>query len=161
MRDVLKAPGVDCYVLQLGINDLRNSRFEDELRHQDPVLAAEECIETLLQTCKSAKIAVSLPTPTPGERMKPLNSRVEQFNNTLNKWIYDRRNTSSDIRGRLFVINNISFKTCKQIGKPCPFKSDMLHVNEYGFKKLCLNIKYGIFNAFRIPIPQNSNKKQS
>ena len=160
MRDVLKAPGVDCYVLQLGINDLRYDRFEDEVRHQDPVLAAAECIETLLQTCKSAKIAVSLPTPTPGERMKAINTRVEQFNNALNKWIYNRRDQSSDIRGKLFVINNISFKTCKEIGKPCPYKEDMLHVNEYGFKKLCLNIKYGIFNAFRIPIPQNSNKRQ-
>ena len=49
---------------------------------------------------------------------------------------------------RLFTINNANFKTWESDGKPLPYKTDMLHINSYGLKKLCLNIKFGLYRSF-------------
>ena len=68
----------------------------------------------------------------------------------------------SDFYRRLYTVNNtgnfsraISAAESSQ-DSPNPLKEDQLHVSEYGLKKLCLNIKLGLFRAFGM----RSHRKQ-
>ncbi|XP_063673894.1 uncharacterized protein LOC134811101 [Bolinopsis microptera] len=144
MRDVIKQPEVDCYILQLGVNDYR---YKDRPVNK-AVEDAKKAIDTLLSS-SSAKIVVSLPTPTPG----PLSDLTKQFVSEITQFVSTQRELS-DLHRRLFTVNNtgnfsraISAAGSSQ-DSPNPLKEDQLHVSEYGLKKLCVNIKLGLYRAF-------------
>ena len=153
MRDVIKQPEVDCYILQLGVNDYRyNDRHVNQA-----VKDAKEAIDHLLSINSSAKIVVSLPTPTPG----PLSDLTKLFVSEITQFVSTKRE-QSDLYRRLFTVNNtgnfsraISAAGSSQ-DSPNPLKEDQLHVSEYGLKKLCLNIKLGLYRAFGM----RSHRKQ-
>ena len=144
MRDVIKEPEVDCYILQLGVNDYR---YND--RHVNKAVKdAKEAIDTLLSS-SSAKIVVSLPTPTPG----PISDLTNQFVSEITQFVSTKRELS-DLYRRLFTVNNTGnfSRAISAAGSsedsPNPLKEDQLHVSEYGLKKLCMNIKLGLYRAF-------------
>lgn len=146
MRTVISKPQIDCYVLELGVNDYRYDTLPATLRKA--VEDAKKSVEKLLE-CSSAKILVSLPTPTPG----PHEDRTLEFNKSMTEFITSKRGLSDYYR-RLFTVNNFSNFTkaieasTQSDSNPNPLDVDNLHVSEYGLKKLCLNIKLGLYRAF-------------
>ena len=146
-RRVLQRPKVDCYVVQLGVNDLKKCSSGFSNSYHRVIKMAEETVLKLLASSSTAKVCVSFPTPTP--RNTQLNNIISKFNEDMNNWITGRRNTNlSDCRRRLFTINNSNFSNCKSDGRPCPYNADMLHLNNYGLKKLAINMKFGVYRAF-------------
>jgi alkylated DNA repair dioxygenase AlkB len=152
MREVISKPEIDCYVMELGVNDYRYDSSEATMKKA--VENAKTAIDKLLSS-SSAKIAVSLPTPTPG----PLSERTEQFVSEVTKFVTAKRSLS-DYHRRLYTITNTSsFERALSASRssedsPNPLKSDKLHVSEYGMKKLCINIKLGLYRAFGLRPPQ-------
>ena len=145
-RKTLATPGVDAYILQLGINDLRHLKESDTRGFQKAVEAAKASISLLILS-SSAKVAVCLPTATPS--LQTLNRLVTKFNELINSHISQlRTNKTCNSQLRLFTINNNNFRNYERDGKPNPLAGDGLHVNDYGIKKLCLNIKLGLQRAF-------------
>ncbi|KAL5258492.1 hypothetical protein ACHWQZ_G009106 [Mnemiopsis leidyi] len=153
LREVIGKPEVDSYVLQLGVNDYRYQSTETSLKKA--VEDCNSCISKLLSS-SSAKLVVVLPTPTPGG---PISSRTEEFVRAVTEFITQKRQSDGTWR-RLFTVNNLgSFNRALQRlesseDSPNPLKSDKLHVSQYGLKKLCLNIKYGIYRAFSMKPPR-------
>ena len=152
MRDVIKQPEVDCYILQLGVNDYRYRNCSVNKAIED----AKSVIDKLLLS-SSAKVVVSLPTPTPGL----ISDLTNQFVSEITQFVSAKRGLS-DFYRRLYTVNNtgnfsraISAAESSQ-DSPNPLKEDQLHVSEYGLKKLCLNIKLGLFRAFGM----RSHRKQ-
>ena len=150
MRKVTSAPNIDCYILQLGVNDYRYESSPSTYSNGflKAVKNAESAISTLLEK-SSAKIVVSLPTPTPNK----LEVLTTEFNKSVSDFITNMRQTK-DYNRRLFTANNLaSFNRAIEVSrnnseKPNPLQSDNIHVSEYGFKKLCLNIKSGLYRSF-------------
>ena len=151
MRTIISEPQVDAYILQLGVNDYRYDHPQTSLNK--PVDNAKRCFEKLLPH-SSAKIIVSLPTPTPSK----FDNKTLEFGNILTEFISDKRKAHNNHK-RLFTVNNYtSFLSAireseNSEDKANPLNSDNLHVSEYGLKKLCLNIKYGIYRAFNMKPP--------
>ena len=134
---------------------MNDYRYDDsEATIKKAIDNAKTSIEKLL-SASSAKIIVCLPTPTPG----PLNDRTEQFVSGVTEFVTTKRNLS-DYHRRLFTVNNTSnfsralTASNSSEDRPNPLKSDQLHVSEYGMKKLCLNIKLGLYRAFGMNAPQ-------
>ena len=151
--------GVDAYIFQLGVNDLRDCHGPETPQYKAAIKAAKTAIFSLLECSPCSKVVVSLPTPTPLNTK--LDNAIAYFNNELNCWISNTRGSRSYMADkRLFTVNNASFGTYERDSKPLPFSThDMLHVNSYGLKKLCLNIKLGLFRAFNItPHYYNNNR---
>jgi hypothetical protein len=152
MRDAISQPEIECYILQLGVNDYRYDDSEATIKKA--IDNAKTSIEKLL-SASTAKIVVSLPTSTPG----PLNDRTKQFVSGVTEFVTTKRSLSDYYR-RLFTVNNTShFSPALSAANssedcPNPLKSDQLHVSEYGMKKLCLNIKLGLYRAFGMKPPQ-------
>ena len=150
MRDVISKPQVDCYTLQLGVNDYRNNNTSTEKATSD----AKTCINKLL-TNSSAKVVVVLPTPTPGS----LSSKTTDFIKEVTDFITEKR-LANNYHHRLFTVNNTgNFSRALSAAEssddsPKPLKSDNLHVSEYGLKKLCMNIKFGLYRAFGMKPPR-------
>ena len=146
-RRVLQIPAVDCYVIELGVNDLKKCTSGSPNSYHRVTKMAEESIRKLLESSPTAKICVSLPTPTPNNVL--LNNFISRFNKDMNNWVSERRNTNlSDARMRLYTINNSNFGKFESDGSACPFKADMLHLNDYGLRKLAINMKFGVYRAF-------------
>ena len=151
MEKTLELPDVDCYLLELGVNDLRELRDPSTNDWRNAVNSASSAIGTILEKNRTAKVVVSLPTPTPGSTNTTLNANIPVFNEELNSWISSTRDSNmNNAKSRQFTVNNSNFRPEYSEGKPCPFNKDMLHLNEYGLKKLCLNMKYGLYRAFNI-----------
>lgn len=154
MRNVISKPGIDAYILQLGVNDYRYCNTEASLHKA--VEDTKGCIKKLLES-SSAKIVVSLPTPTPGS--STIEERTKEYVKQVSEFITVTRQSDSTWR-RLFTINNLgSFskvieKLSSSSNATSPLKEDQLHVSEYGLKKLCLNIKYGLYRAFGMKHPK-------
>lgn len=148
MRSVISKPAVDCYVLQLGINDFRYDTSEANMNKS--IENTKTCIQRLLER-SSAKIVVSLPTPTPGN----LDTHTSKYVENITSFITEKRKLY-DNHQRLFTVNNQSgFKRAIELSKnsgvkPSPIDIDNLHVSPYGLKKLCMNIKFGIYRSFGI-----------
>ena len=155
MRDVLSKPQVDCYILQLGVNDYRYTNCDSSLKKA--LDDAKSCIEKLL-TSSSAKVMVSLPTPTPGS----ISERTSEFVQELSEFISAKRRLS-DYHRRLFSVNNTGnfnraiSAAASSTDSPNPLNPDQLHVSEYGLKKLCINLKFGLYRSFGM----NPPKKQA
>lgn len=158
MRNVISKPAVDCYVLQLGVNDYRYDPTEATLSKS--IEDTKNSIEKLLQL-SSAKIIVSLPTPTPGDLAAQTSGYVEK----ITHYITEKRKTS-DLYRRLFTINNqtnftrVIEESKTSNLKPSPISSDNLHVSPYGLKKLCTNIKFGLYRCFGIGMPRKQTPPQ-
>ena len=61
------------------------------------------------------------------------------------------RNTASR---RLFTVSNSNFKTYERDDKPLPYQEyDMLHLSTYGLKKICTDMKFGLYIAFNLNPP--------
>lgn len=150
-RTVISKPNIDCYAIELGINDYRYNSSNNTL--SKAIEDAKSCIEKLLE-CSKAKIVVSLPTPTPG----PHENRTTEFAHVLTEFVTAKRGLS-DNHQRLFTVNNLTnfyaaIEAADQSDeKPNPLREDNLHVSEYGMKKLCLNIKLGLYRAFGMKQP--------
>ena len=159
MRYALALPNVQCYVIQLGVNDLRHLKSAGHNEHQKAVELATNCITKLLE-CSSAKIIISLPTPTPGPANHILNENINAFNTQLNKWISSTRAHELSNTKRLFTVNNYNFdnSVSNNDNRPSLFNHDMLHVSNYGLKKLLLNIKFGLYRAFEMNYTYKPNK---
>ena len=118
---------------------------------------AKSCIEKLL-TSSSAKVMVSLPTPTPGS----ISERTSEFVQELSEFISTKRRLS-DYHRRLFSVNNTGnfnraiSAAASSTDSPNPLNPDQLHVSEYGLKKLCINLKFGLYRSFGM----NPPKKQA
>ena len=158
-RTVISKPQIDCYVLELGVNDYRYDLSQANLKKA--IEDAKNSIEKLLQ-CSGAKIVVSLPTPTPG----PYEDHTSEFNKALTDFITLKRGLSDYYR-RLYTVNNFSnFATAIEAStqsdsKPNPLiDHDNLHVSDYGLRKLCLNIKLGIYRAFGMKAPRKQTPTQ-
>ena len=155
MREVLSKPQVDCYILQLGVNDYRYTNCDSSLKKA--LDDAKSCIEKLL-TSSSAKVLVSLPTPTPGS----ISERTSEFVQELSGFISTKRRLS-DYHRRLFSVNNTGnfnraiSAAASSLDSPNPLNPDQLHVSEYGLKKLCINLKFGLYRSFGM----NPPKKQA
>ena len=147
-RRALKAPGIDCYILQLGVNDLKKCRTDNPNIFNRVCKMAKESITKLLTSSQRAKVCISLPTPTPANIQ--LDKYISMFNDDVSSWISETRNSGQgDYRQRLYTIDNRNFK---RLGtgdnKACPYQDDMLHLNNYGLKKLSVNMKFGVYRAF-------------
>ena len=159
MRDIIGKPEIDTYVLQLGVNDYRYQSSEASLNKA--IEDCKTCISKLLSS-SNGKIIVVLPTPTPGG---PISNRTSEFIRAVTEYITQKRQ-SEGIWKRLFTVNNLgSFERALQKfesseDSPDPLKSDKLHVSEYGLKKLCLNIKYGIYRAFNMKPPRKQTSAE-
>lgn len=158
MREVISKPEIDSYVLQLGVNDYRYQTTESSLKKA--VEDCKSCIVKLL-TSSSAKIVVVLPTPTPGEH---ISSRTTEFVSAITEFISEKRK-SDGLWKRLFTVNNLgsftrALEKLEDQNSPNPLKSDKLHVSEYGLKKLCLNIKYGVYRAFNMKPPRKQTSAE-
>ena len=104
----------------------------------------------------SAKVIVCLPTTTPSL------TRIDQFVTRFNKFVNDfittlRARNTDNSQDRLFTVNNNNFRTYERDDKPNPLAGDGLHVNDYGIKKLCLNVKLGLQRAFGIIRTSNTD----
>ena len=138
-RRILSKPNVDCYVLELGINDLRSNSVDSVF------VAARETINRLLDYT-NAKILVSLIIPTTNRHN--LNRKVEDLYNKILKYLsYLRYNNG--LNDRVFTNFNASFlkKPLKDI-ENCYV--DGLHLSTMGLKKLCNNIKRGLYKSFNM-----------
>ena len=148
MRNVISKPAIDCYVLQLGVNDYRYDTTEAFLNKS--IEDTKSSINKLLE-CSSAKIVVSLPTPTPGN----LSARTSEYVKSVTDFITTKRKLSDYYR-RLFTVNNHAnfmkaIEVSEQSSDKCsPISGDHLHVSSYGLKKLCTNIKFGLYRSFGI-----------
>ena len=134
--------------VQLGVNDLKDCNRPGSNTYLRVLSTAKDSLVSLLTKCRSAKICVCLPTSTPLNYQ--LNDAIKSFNRDLNEWISETR--SSDLynaKSRLYTISNTNFDKYLDDNRPCPYSShDMLHINDYGLKKLSLNIKFGMYRAF-------------
>ena len=160
-QKVISTPEINAYVVQLGVNDLRPNSCTSRTTpaYKKAISAATETLTCLLQT-SNTKVAVSLPTPTPNNQR--LQQAVTAFNEDLNTWISDTRNTKiHNAHRRLFTIDNRSFRSFEGDTRPTPFENDGLHINSYGLKKLCSNIKFGLFRAFGFNHALNKTKETS
>ena len=153
-------PGVDAYVLELGVNDYRYNSTDTSL--QKAIENSKSCIQKLLEN-SSAKVVVCLPTPTPGGA---ISERTKEYVKQITEFITQTRQSNNAWR-RLFTINNLgSFsKVLENITSTPdsrnPLKEDKLHVSEYGLKKLCLNIKFGLYRAFGMKPPEKQTPAES
>ena len=160
MRSVMGKPGVDAYVLELGVNDYRYNSTDTSL--QKAIEDSKSCIQKLLEN-SSAKVVVCLPTPTPGGA---ISERTKEYVKQITEFITQTRQSNNAWR-RLFTINNLgSFsKVLEDISSTPdsrnPLKEDKLHVSEYGLKKLCLNIKFGLYRAFGMKPPEKQAPAES
>ena len=153
MRAITSKPNVDCYTLQLGVNDYR---YDPVNKMDKAITNTKKVINRLLET-SNAKVIVSLPTPTPGD----LQTHTQYFSKQITDFITTKRKTDGNHR-RIFTINNQSSflkaidLSVKSDIKCSPLQNDALHCSEYGVKKLCTNIKYGIYRSFgmRHPVRQ-------
>ena len=153
MREVISKPAVDAYALQLGVNDYRYQNSQAAL--QKAVEDTKSSITKLL-TSSTAKIVVILPTPTPGD---DICDRTKEYVRLVTEFITTARQSNSQWK-RLFTVNNLaSFthaldKISSSPDSPDPLKPDKLHVSDYGLKKLCLNIKHGLYRSFGMKLPR-------
>ena len=160
MRSVMGKPGVDAYVLELGVNDYRYNSTDTSL--QKAIEDSKSAIQKLLEN-SSAKVVVCLPTPTPGGA---ISERTKEYVKQITEFITQTRQSNNAWR-RLFTINNLgSFsKVLENISSAPdsrnPLKEDKLHVSEYGLKKLCLNIKFGLYRAFGMKPPEKQAPAES
>ena len=152
MRKVTSTPNIDCYILQLGVNDFRYEKTPSTYSNGflKAIQDAKTSISTLLER-SSAKVLVSLPTPTPNQH----EVLTTEFNESISAFITDTR-LHKDYNRRLFTASHIaSFNRAIEVSKnnrekPSPIECDNIHVSDYGFKKLCLNIKSGLYRSFGI-----------
>ena len=159
LREVVGKPAVDSYVLQLGVNDYRYQTTEPSLKKA--IEDCKSCITKLLSS-SSAKLVVVLPTPTPGG---PISDRTIEFVRSVTEFITQKRQSDGTWK-RLFTVNNLgSFDRALQKldspeDSPNPLQADKLHVSDYGLKKLCLNMKYGIYRAFNMKPPRKQTSAE-
>ena len=159
LREVVGKPEVDSYVLQLGVNDYRYQTTEPSLKKA--IEDCKSCITKLLSS-SSAKLVVVLPTPTPGG---PISDRTVEFVRSVTEFITQKRQSDGTWK-RLFTVNNLgSFDRALQKldsseDSPNPLQADRLHVSDYGLKKLCLNMKYGIYRAFNMKPPRRQTSAE-
>ena len=159
LREVVGKPEVDSYVLQLGVNDYRYQTTEPSLKKA--IEDCKSCITKLLSS-SSAKLVVVLPTPTPGG---PISDRTVEFVRSVTEFITQKRQSDGTWK-RLFTVNNLgSFDRALQKldsseDSPNPLQADKLHVSDYGLKKLCLNMKYGIYRAFNMKPPHKQTSAE-
>jgi len=152
MRKIISAPNIDCYILQLGVNDYRYEKTPSTYSNGflKAIQDAKASISSLLEK-SSAKVLVSLPTPTPNQH----EVLTTEFNECISAFITDTR-LNKDYHRRLFTVSHLaSFNraievSCNNGEKPNPIQRDNIHVSDYGFKKLCLNIKSGLYRSFGI-----------
>lgn len=158
-ENLLRPNNIDCSADCFLINKYRTGKdscgeHSDNEPMKRAIDNAKTSIEKLL-SASSAKIVVSLPTPTPG----PLNERTDQFVAGITEFVTTKRSLS-DYNRRLFTINNTSHfsraltASNSSEDRPNPLKPDQLHVSEYGMKKLCLNIKFGLYRSFSMKAPR-------
>ena len=82
-----------------------------------------------------------------------------EFVKSVTEFITEKRGLS-DYHRRLFTVNNIGnfTRACDAAenseDSPNPLNSDKLHVSGYGLKKLCVNIKFGLYRAFGMKPPR-------
>ncbi|KAL5263170.1 hypothetical protein ACHWQZ_G008545 [Mnemiopsis leidyi] len=153
IRQVISKPSIDAYVLQLGVNDYRYQTSQASL--DKAVEDTKTCINKLLSS-STAKVVVTLPTPTPSEGICDL---TRDYVKLITEFITSTRQSDNNWR-RLYTVNNLaSFnhaleKLNSSPDSPDPLKPDKLHVSEYGLKKLSLNIKYGLYRSFGLNLPR-------
>ena len=147
-HQVMGIPGVECYVVELGVNDLKDCNRPGSNTYHRVLTTAQNSLTLLLTKSRLAKVCVCLPTSTPMNVQ--LNNAIKQFNKDINEWVSGMRSRDlHQANSRLFTIDNTNFDKYISENRPCPYsKHDMLHVNDYGLKKLSLNIKFGMYRAF-------------
>lgn len=156
-RSLISKPNVDCYALQLGVNDYRYNQSTTTLNKA--ISDTKETINKLLSS-SNAKILVSLPTPTPG----PLQSYTTRYVNSISEFITETRGIGNNFR-RVFTVNNhtnflnVMNESENSGEKKNPLKDDCLHVNDYGVRKLCTNIKHGLYRAFGLRSPSRQTQR--
>ena len=159
MRNIISKPGIDCYAVELGINDIRFSPSSTKVNKA--VSNTKASLKRLL-SMSSAKVLVCLPTPTPGA----LDKYTLDYCNAVTDVITELRG-ENNYYNRLFTLSNHSnfLKTIDEqetvVGeeKTKVLSTDLLHLSSFGVKKLCSNIKFGLFRCFgkrfpRMQIPE-------
>ena len=150
----MSKPSIDGYVLQLGVNDYRYN--PSATKCNKAISDTKQSIETILER-SSAKILVSLPTPTPGK----LDEYTTQYIKSVSEFITEKRGIANNFN-RLFTLNNHSCflkviesfeKTDDITSSSNPLEDDVLHLSPYGVKKLCTNIKFSLYRTFGTRVP--------
>jgi hypothetical protein len=152
---IISKENIDCYVLQLGVNDFRYDKSSKTL--DEAVTNTKETVNRLPARSRG-KIVVCLPTPTPGD-MQP---RTAEYVRRVSEFIDSTRSRGSEKNHlRLFTVNNQrSFLRAIDLSQQeegstykSPIGIDNLHLNEYGIRKLCSNIKFTLYRAFGMKQP--------
>ena len=154
---IISKENIDCYVLQLGVNDFRYNKSSKTL--DEAVTNTKETVNRLLARSKG-KIVVCLPTPTPGD----LQATTAEYVSRVSAFIDSTRSRGSENNHlRLFTVNNQrSFLRAidlshQEEGYKSPIGTDNLHLNDYGIRKLCSNIKFTLYRAFGMKQPMRTS----
>ena len=154
LRNVRSVPHVKMIVIQLGINDLRDTRVTP----RNLARKLESAVEKLRQST-SCPIFICRLCPVINNRH--LNNKVIEFNNLLFDYESDckRRNSRSNIQT---IKNSIFWRGDQELAPLYRERdSDGVHLSSRGVSLLASNIKFAIANWCGIRIARNSRSHDS
>ena len=151
LRNYTSKPGIDAYVLDLGINDLRN------ISAQSTMTFAKNLVDRLLIYTKG-KVVISLVLPT--TRNTGLNKKVIDFNYEMLEYIRYLRNTQG-LHHRIFTVFNKAFLGNSDIVPEDLYSDDGLHLSDKGLRIHCSNIKHAVFKSLNINVNHQTRSQDA
>ena len=147
LRKYISRPGIDAYVLDLGINDLK------KLTPNVTMTFAKSLIDRLLMYTK-AKVVINLIPPTTHNRT--LNKKVEDFNYQMLEFTRYLR-SEGGLKHRVFTVFNKAFINTIDNTPTDLYTGDGIHLSEKGFRVHCSNIKRALFKSLNINLYHYTN----
>ena len=142
IKDVIAKPGIDCYIVSVGVNDLRT---EGTKTVADRIYS----IVTSLINTSDAKVLVCCLTPC---NTRWLNEKISIVNQYIEDMTSDMR-TKLNLHNRLFTVFNRNFRQLTADQQNELYLEDGLHLSSGGASKLFANIKLQLLRSFKIPLP--------
>ena len=144
MRKLLAYPGIYCYMLCLGTNDVRH-KYDRKL--EDDVM---DVLRFLIERTQG-KVIISLPKRT--RKNCIMNERLSNFRERTKKYIYDLKNRLEKSKSvRLLINSNDRFDDVDIIAKIDTVFLDNIHLNEKGTAILAYQMKKALHAVFGIKL---------
>ena len=152
MRKLLAYPGIDCYMLCIGTNDLR---YKYDRQLEDDVM---NVLRFLIERTEG-KVVISLPKRTRNKCY--MNERLTNFRIRTKTYIYiyDLKNRLTISKSaRLLISTNDRFDDADIITKIDDIFSDNIHLNNKGTSILAYQMKKALYAVFDIKVASTKNK---
>jgi len=152
-REIRQESGVDAYIIELGINDLKHHQSHEVISRLNDLMTE------IRSWAPRALILVSPPVTT-RDKTSFLSTQVRHFRNLLDEFIRKLKLVDKDV---MLVYNSAFLATPDSAGHyDCLFQQDDptgIHLSDYGISRLCAYLKRSLFAVWNIPFTKKQESR--